>query len=168
MFNFISSRKNAGKVLSSFVVLACAAFVLCVASCKEPDDTSAGNTVYGTWTNEYEKYEITTTDYDNYYFSSSSSYVLYYSSNNVTVSKTSDTTGYIYFQFDDSKHIGNGASVGQWYVMAYKDLTESSISLLQAYSASPTYYADSLENAKSNITIDNGFFSGTYSECTKQ
>ena len=183
MFNFISSRKNAGKVLSSFVVLACAAFVLCVASCKEPDGASAENTVYGTWKSSYSEYFVISSDsktITNYYGSISDSTECYAGSD-VFISATDDTSGYIYLKYTRAGYDTNSdgyvdtyttdgtlaTDVGKWYAVAYKNLTSASCSFCGAYLATGVTSTDSLDEAKSTFTIDNGYFS-YYSECTKQ
>ncbi len=136
-----------------------------------PLDSSSA--LIGDWISSYgEKYSITSTDYDNYsHYDSSYNYdagnwYLYYSTNNLYVYADSDTTGYIYCQFDDEDYIGYGATVNQWYAIRYKDLTSSSVSLSQAYKTTGIAGADSLEEAVTEFTVANGYFS-SYSECAK-
>lgn len=173
MFNFISSRKNAGKVLSSFVVLACAAFVLCVASCKEPETVSYGD-LEGTFVSHYSEYFVISADtetFTNYYGSISDS-TKCYAGSDIFISGIDETSGIIYMKYtrsmnSDYTYSESAPDVGKWYAVAYKLLTSNTCSFGGAYLATGVTSTDSLDEAKSTFTIDNGYFS-YYSECSKQ
>jgi len=162
MFNSISSLR--GRLVCVALV---AAFVLGTTACPQPTTETNSNTVFSTWTNTTEKYELnqTAATYNNYY-GASGAYTLYYSCSDVTVVPTTDTTGYIYAKFNDASHIGSGATVGQWYAVYYKNLTDTSVSFSQAYKDGGKASVESLEAAKTEYTVDNGYF-GSFSELTK-
>lgn len=179
MFNFISSRKNAGKVLSSFVVLACAAFVLCVASCKEPDDTSAENTVIGTWlcesSSQTEKYIVTAAKFEDWGKASTATvFSESYAGSDLDIEKADETSGIIYMKYtrsmnSDWSYSESAPDVGKWYAVAYKNLTSTSVAFSGAYSATGVTSTETLAAAKTEFTAANGYFPDTgYSECTKQ
>ncbi len=142
---------------SLFISLIFAALLF--VSCDPVVDTSTGD-IYGTWSNSSgEKYVITSSYYNNYYGFTT----LYYSTDNVVVVKSDDYSGYVYCQFNDASHLGYGATVGQWYALHYKELTSSSVKISQAYKSGGKAACDSLEQAREEYTIANGYF-GSYSE----
>lgn len=67
---------------------------------------------------------------------------------------------------DDTWYPLNKALIGKWYAINYKDLTAASISISGAYKADGKSAVDTLEEAVSEFTIENGYFD-QYSECTK-
>ena len=153
--------------------------VLGLTGCKpEPEvaepktEVAAPKAIEGTWVSEYgEKYIISGTDYDNFsnYGSADGSFYLYYSTNNVAIVEIDSTSGYVYGQFDDAEHIGYGASVGQWYALYYFALTDKSVKLVQAYKSGGKAGCASLDEAKEEYTIDNGYFpQASASACTKE
>ena len=146
--------------------------VLVLASCKPEPEAATPKAIEGTWVSEYgEKYVISGTDYDNYsnYGSADGSFNLYYSTNNVAIVEIDNASGYVYGQFDDYNHIGYGATVGQWYALYYFDLTDTSVKLVQAYKTDGKAACDSLDEAKDEYTIGNGYFpQASASVCVKK
>ncbi len=182
MKNTLLSRRNANKVLFALFILFCSSFLFF--GCKQVTDTdsdesevipselgtlSSTDDLIGTWDGSYsgEYYTITTTTFDNGY----------YAGDNLYVYETSSTAGYIYFKYttamkDDgsyeySSDSSEAPDVGNWYAVAYKDLTSTSVSLSAAYLSSGETSTDTLAEAVSEFTIANGYFT-YYSDCTKE
>ena len=166
MFNSFSSLRS--RLMSVLFVVLAGAFVFGTMACTQPETVTETNTVYGTWTSTYcEKYVVAkdTALFENYYTNSKTKELtLYYTCNEVSVVPETETTGYIYGKFNDESHIGYGATVGQWYAVYYKNLTATSVSLSQASGNKAA--VDTLDDAKKEFTVDNGYFA-YFSECTK-
>ena len=147
------------------VALFTATLALAFAGCKQPDDATVPDGIVGTWVSPYdEKYVISETDYDNYYKDT-----LYYSTNNLEFAEIDSTSGYIYGQFDDEEYVGYGAKKGQWYALYYSDLTGTSVKFYQPYKEGGKPACDTLDEAKEEFTVANGYFPATgYSECVKR
>jgi len=157
-------------------------------SCKSDDDDDAS--IYGTWVNKTatytETYKITETMFSNGY----------YEGNNLTVIESSDSAGIIYVKYTKayestsedpndsswtkSSYEYNGTTytswyrysktapdVGKWYAISYKNLTDDTVSISGAYKYGGATSMESLDEAVSEFTIENGYF-GTYSDCTRQ
>lgn len=151
-------------------------------SCQQEDETEYVNySLTGTWVNSYSGgtsvYKITSSTFDNSgtssYNGTTSTYDSY-AGNNLVVSYTNDeeTSGYIYIKYTramnpDYSYSETAPDVGKWYAIAFKDLTASSLNLSGAYNASGKTSTETLEEAISTFTIDNGYFD-YYSECVKQ
>ena len=138
---------------------------------------NATDKIIGTWVSEWgEKYVISETDYDNYSHWNSetqktdnSQWFLYYSTNDLYMRKIDDNSGYIYCKFDDADHVGYNATAGQWYAIYYFDLTANSVKISGAAGAKGG--CDTLEEAITEFTVDNGYMStasGKYSVCSKE
>lgn len=132
-------------------------------SCKSDDDDAS---IYGTWVNKTdtytETYKITETMFSNGY----------YEGNNLTVIESSDSSGYIYIKYtksmnDDWSYSENAPDVGKWYAISYKNLTDDTVSISGAYKSGGATSTETLDEAVSEFTIENGYF-GTYSDCTRQ
>lgn len=132
-------------------------------SCKSDDDDAS---IYGTWVNKTdtytETYKITETMFSNGY----------YEGNNLTVIESSDSSGYIYIKYtksmnDDLSYSENAPDVGKWYAISYKNLTDDTVSISGAYKSGGATSTETLDEAVSEFTIENGYF-GTYSDCTRQ
>ncbi len=141
--------------------------VLVLSGCNQPKDET-GVSIYGNWVSAWgEKYEITTTAYNNYY-TYDNDFTLYYSTAPIAIKEITSTSGFVYGKFNDETHIGYGAQVGQWYALYYTDLTDTSVNFYQPYKAGGKAGCDTLEEAKTEYTIDNGYFNlETPSTCTK-
>lgn len=132
-------------------------------SCKSDDDDAS---IYGTWVNKTdtytETYKITETMFSNGY----------YEGNNLTVIESSDSSGYIYIKYTKSMNADwsyseTAPDVGKWYAISYKNLTDDTISISGAYKSGGATSTETLDEAVSEFTIENGYF-GTYSDCTRQ
>lgn len=132
-------------------------------SCKSDDDDAS---IYGTWVNKTdtytETYKITETMFSNGY----------YEGNNLTVIESSDSSGYIYIKYtksmnDDWSYSENAPDVGKWYAISYKNLTDDTVSISGAYKSGGATSTETLDEAVSEFTIENGYF-GIYSDCTRQ
>lgn len=135
-------------------------------SCKSDDDDAS---IYGTWKSSYgEIYDISTTELKN-----GGSWGNCYAGNNLTVRKISDSAGIVYIKYTRSIIYGstdyseNAPDVGNWYAISYKNLTDDTISISGAYKYGGATSTESLDEAVSEFTIENGYF-GKYSDCTRQ
>ena len=132
-------------------------------SCKSDADDAS---IYGTWVNKTdtytETYKITETMFSNGY----------YEGNNLTVIESSDSAGYIYIKYTKAMNANYSYSetapdVGKWYAISYKNLTDDTVSISGAYKSGGATSTETLDEAVSEFTIENGYF-GTYSDCTRQ
>ena len=127
----------------------------------------ADDLLVGTWTGgstEWpESYTITNTT-----FESKGSY----KGDNLVVQKLDSTSGYIYIKYTvamnaDYSYSETAPDVGKWYAISYKDLGAEKISLSGAYKEGGATSCETLDEAVTEFTVDNGYF-GTYSSCTRQ
>ena len=162
--------------------------VLALAGCaQQPEEGKAS--IYGTWAaSEYEKYTVTRTSFTS---------LGAYEGDNLAIVEDDEKNGRIFIKYTKSyeqkasEPIGDGANtwnfspanaewgtsdywwrfsttapdVGKWYAISYKDLTKNSVQISGAAGSKSS--CDSLEEAKQEFTIDNGYFT-YYSECTKE
>lgn len=161
MKNTKFSFNRAWLVLTALLMSALVAVSL--TSCKSDDDDAS---IYGTWVNKTdtytETYKITETMFSNGY----------YEGNNLTVIESSDSSGYIYIKYTkamnaDWSYSENAPDVGKWYAISYKNLTDDTVSISGAYKSGGATSTETLDEAVSEFTIENGYF-GTYSDCTRQ
>ncbi|MCR4580315.1 MAG: hypothetical protein K5681_08210 [Treponema sp.] len=109
---------------------------LALVGCNEPEEAS----VYGTWASEYnDGYEISesTIVYDD------GGYGYGWEG---TIEEVADS--YIYYSIS-----------GKYFALAYKDLTTSSCKFSNAYKTDGLSYTDTLDEAKTEFTVDNGYYS---------
>ena len=152
-----------------------------LASCKpEPDpetllpqgieELSTDSPLIGKWQDNYNSiYDISQNEFSNYGDTYDS-----YAGNNLVISKTSENSGYIYIQYtraaDENWNYTTDKTkapdIGKWYAISYKSLTASSIKISGAYKKGGETSTETLEEAITEFTIDNGYFE-TYSDCTK-
>ncbi|WP_288603427.1 hypothetical protein [uncultured Treponema sp.] len=127
----------------------------------------ADDLLVGTWTGgstEWpESYTITNTT-----FESKGSY----KGNNLVVQKLDSTSGYIYIKYTvamnaDWSYSETAPDVGKWYAISYKDLGAEKISISGAYKKDGATSCETLDEAVTEFTVDNGYF-GNYSSCTRQ
>ena len=152
---------------SRLFAIALVALSLLAFGCKQPEDptyTSLQGTWVeaGSWGNSYYKIEGST--FKNYGDTYSS-----YEGDNLTIEKISDTAGTIFIKYTvamnaDYTYSSTAPDVGKWYAISYKNLTANSVSLSGAYGKLSS--AETLEEAKKEFTIENGYFAN-YSECKK-
>jgi hypothetical protein len=122
-----------------------------------------GGTIYGTWVGvPGEEYEITAGT-----FTTTGAY----SGTVENIRKDGSDAGYITIKFIENSWYGAPA-VGKFYVIHYKDLKSSTVSISAAYSAADSDNVGgtgkaSREQAESTYTVENGYF-GFYSACQKQ
>lgn len=115
------------------------------------------NRLLGTWENPTYKGE--TYIYDGITFTSSGSYKMKVKS----IIWSSDASGIIYGRYITNNFYTN--VVGKYYAVSFKDLTDTSISISGAFKGGKMA-ADSLIEAISEFTINNGYYS-FYSSCKK-
>jgi len=137
------------------------------------EQISADDLLVGTWICEQysEKYTITNTTLENAY-KSESTYTSTYKGDNLVVQKLDSTSGYIYIKYTvamnaDLSYSETAPDVGKWYAVAYKDLGAEKISLSGAYKTGGATSCETLDEAVTEFTVDNGYFVG-YSSCTRQ
>lgn len=169
---------SAATFLGALLVVVSLSFSL--ASCKTADDDnplpqgieelSADSPLIGKWQDSYGSiYEISQTEFSNYGESYDS-----YAGNNLVISKSTDNSGYIYIQYtraaDENWNYTTDKTkapdVGKWYAISFKELTNSSIQISGASKNDGKTSAETLEEAITEFTIENGYFA-FYSDCTK-
>ena len=124
------------------------------------------NNLIGTWEFNGQWTESYTITKDT--FSSAGSYA----GDSAKVYKTDDKSGYIYIKYTkaanaDWTYSETAPDVGKWYAVHYKDLTDSTLKLSAAYKADGKSATATIEEAKAEFTVDNGYF-GIYSELEKK
>lgn len=163
---------SAATFLGTLLVVVSLSFSL--ASCKTDDNNddslTSGIALIGKWKDSYDStYEISQNEFSNYGYGYDA-----YAGNNLVISITSNdfSSGYIYIQYtkaycaEHSTYDNDSPDVGKWYAISYKSLTASSIKISGAYKKGGETSTETLEEAITEFTIDNGYF-GTYSDCTK-
>ena len=179
--SFFSFGRKAKAILAAAVIV----FSFGLMSCQQETDDdnslsdfliynylSSDERIYGTWTSSYgENFIISGSTFSNAYNGSTT-----YAGDNVSISWTSATSGYIYFKYTRaakadwtySSDSSEAPDVGKWYAVAFKDLQilKSTVSLSGAYKAGGATSTATLEEAKSEFTIENGYFA-RYSDCTR-
>ena len=123
---------------------------------KEENDTNYIPIYAGTWKNLYnEIYKITETTF----ICDSNGYG--FEANNLVADKKDDKSGIFYMQI--TKNNGwwsNSDPVGKWYAVAYKNMTDTTLSLSNACTAYPECEMDcqnSLEAAKAHFDAEKYF-----------
>lgn len=116
------------------------------------------NRLLGTWENPTYKGE--TYIYDGITFTSSGSYKMKVKS----IIWSSDASGIIYGRYTENTY--SPSVVGKYYAVSFKDLTDTSISISGAYKKDGKIATDTLVEAISEFTINNGYYS-FYSSCKK-
>lgn len=125
----------------------------------------ADDLLVGTWTDgtKYGTYIITNTTFEN---------AGSYKGNNLVVQKLDSTSGYIYIKYTvamnaDYSYSGTAPDVGKWYAISYKDLGAEKISISGAYKDGGATSCETLDEAVTEFTVDNGYF-GFYTSHTRQ
>lgn len=128
----------------------------------KPDDPLVGT---WTWTDgtKSETYIITNTTFEN---------AGSYRGNNLVVQKLDSTSGYIYIKYTvsmnaDYSYSETAPDVGKWYAISYKDLGAEKISISGAYKKGGATSCETLDEAVTEFTVDNGYFAH-YSPLTRQ
>lgn len=123
--------------------------------CINPAGEDGGVSVYHKWKNEYDGYEIST-DYIKY---NDGGYGYNWEGEIKEV-----TSSYIYFKY---KVIGNKIDeslMNNFCAVMYKGLRENSCSFSNAYKENGKTATETLEEAKTEFTQENGYFA-SFSEC---
>lgn len=125
----------------------------------------ADDPLVGTWTDgtKYGTYIITNTTFEN---------AGSYKGNNLVVQKLDSTSGYIYIKYTvsmnaDWSYSETAPDVGKWYAISYKDLGAEKISISGAYKEGGATSCETLDEAVTEFTVDNGYF-GFYTSHTRQ
>lgn len=125
----------------------------------------ADDLLVGTWTDgtKYGTYIITNTTFEN---------AGSYKGNNLVVQKLDSTSGYIYIKYTvamnaDYSYSVTAPDVGKWYAISYKDLGAEKISISGAYKDGGATSCETLDEAVTEFTVDNGYF-GFYTSHTRQ
>ena len=113
------------------------------------------NRLLGTWISTYNETYI----YDGINFDAGS-----YKMKVKSIIWSSDASGIIYGRYITNSFYTN--VVGKYYAVSFKDLTDTSISISGAYKKDGKIATDSLVEAITEFTINNGYY-GTYSSCKK-
>ena len=125
----------------------------------------ADDPLVGTWTDgtKYGTYIITNTTFEN---------AGSYKGNNLVVQKLDSTSGYIYIKYTvsmnaDYSYSETAPDVGKWYAISYKDLGAEKISISGAYKEGGATSCETLDEAVTEFTVDNGYF-GFYTSHKRQ
>lgn len=125
----------------------------------------ADDLLVGTWTDgtKYGTYIITNTTFEN---------AGSYKGDNLVVQKLDSTSGYIYIKYTvamnaDYSYSETAPDVGKWYAISYKDLGAEKISISGAYKDDGATSCETLDEAVTEFTVDNGYF-GFYTSHTRQ
>lgn len=125
----------------------------------------ADDLLVGTWTDgtKYGTYIITNTTFEN---------ADSYKGNNLVVQKLDSTSGYIYIKYTVAmdayySYSKTAPDVGKWYAISYKDLGAEKISISGAYKDDGATSCETLDEAVTEFTVDNGYF-GFYTSHTRQ
>lgn len=162
-----SVRFNLWAVLAALLLVSSVAFT----GCKTETETEyVPYTLSGKWVDSSEAtYEITNSTFKNYGKDYDS-----YEGDNLLVSFANDeeTAGYIYIKYTksmnpDGTYSADAPDVGKWYAIAFKNLSEKSISISGAYKKEGITSTETLEEAMSEFTVDRGYFA-YYSDCVKK
>ncbi len=150
--------------------------VLALSGCKQ--QVSDSKYIFGTWRNTYatgtSDYSITSTTLDNRGTTSNGTEYLSYAGDSLQIFESTDSEGIIFIKFtraaDSNWNYVTDASlapdIGKWYAISYKELTERSVKISGAYKAGGKTSCDTLEKAKEEFTVANGYFAD-YSACAK-
>ena len=156
---------------SRFLAVFITVVSLCAFGCKTQPEEDFISDLYGKWTSSYgEVFEISKDYLKNYGEDWSS-----YEGDSIIIipNENDNASGTIFLKYtvsknpDPDKSYSNTApDVGKWYAVSYKNLTKNSVSLSGAYKSDGKTSTETLEEAKEEFTVANGYFD-FYSECTK-
>ena len=156
---------------SRFLAVFITVVSLCAFGCKTQPEEDFISDLYGKWTSSYgEVFEISK-DYLKNYGEDWSSYEG--DSIIIITNENDNDSGTIFFIYTipkkpnpDKSYSNTAPDVGKWYAVSYKNLTKNSVSLSGALKSGGKTSTETLEEAKEEFTVENGYF-GIYSECTK-
>lgn len=165
------SLLRAKAVLFALVSVLAFSFSACNVTTEPEVEYVYNDILVGTWTGGIEQYPESYT-ITNTTFESKGSY----KGNNLVVQKLDSTSGYIYIKYTvayldkgDGKYeySEKAPDVGKWYAISYKDLGAEKISISGAYKYGGATSCETLDEAVTEFTVDNGYF-GSYSPLTRQ
>ena len=154
---------------SRFLAVFITVVSLCAFGCKTQPEEVFISDLYGKWTSSYgEVFEISK-DYLKNYGEDWSSYEG--DSIIIITNENDNDSGTIFLKYTvsanpDWSYSNTAPDVGKWYAVSYKNLTKNSVSLSGALKSGGKTSTETLEEAKEEFTVENGYFD-IYSECTK-
>ena len=132
-------------------------FIAIISCNKNPYNDNSR--LLGTWENKQPTYTETYI-YDGITFTSINTYKMEVE----RIIWNSDASGIIYGKYTENTY--SQSVVGKYYAVSFKDLTYSSVSISGAYKKDGKIATDSLVEAITEFTINNGYY-GNYSSCKK-
>lgn len=160
MFNSISSLR--GRRLSVVCAMLIAAFVFGTMACAQPTTETKNASVEGSWKSTYDSYEITTTTVTY----NDGGYGYGWTGDVADKNEVDDASGYVYVKYTTVGTGMDAALVGKYYAFAYKKLSDSAVQMSNAYKSTGVTNESTLDEAKTEFTIDNGYF-GTFGSYAK-
>ena len=155
---------------SRFLAVFITVVSLCAFGCKTQPEEVSYSDIFGKWTDDSGSiYEITEDSFKNYGEGWSA-----YEGNSLEIIPNDDgKSGTIFLKYTvsmnpdpDYSYSNTAPDVGKWYAVNYKNLTKNSISLSGASKSGGKPSTETLEEAKEEFTVENGYFD-FYSECKK-
>lgn len=83
------------------------------------------------------------------------------------IETTGSSSGYIYIQYESLEEGLDSELLGKYLTIHYKNLSETSVQLANPYKADGISFAETLEQAKTEFTVENGYF-GYHGEYVKK
>ena len=154
---------------SRFLAVFITVVSLCAFGCKTQPEEVFISDLYGKWASSpNEVYEISKD-----YFKTYGTWGNGYEGDSIIIitNENDNASGTIFLKYTvsmnpDYSYSDTAPDVGKWYAVSYKNLKKDSVSLSGAYKSDGKTSTETLEEAKEEFTVENGYF-GTYSECTK-
>lgn len=155
------------------IMFVCAALVSAFVSCKNPVNGVSESSLNGTWADssggEFIIDMQAKTLVNKYMYNGVEN--MSYAGNELSVVFTSDNAGYIYIKYTraanpDWTYSESAPDVGKYYALAFNNLTGSSIKISGAWKEGGQTSCTTLDAAKQEFTVANGYF-GTYTVHTK-
>lgn len=154
---------------SRFLAVFITVVSLCAFGCKTQPEEVFISDLYGKWTSSpNEVYEISKD-----YFKTYGTWGNGYEGDSIDIipNENDNASGTIFLKYTvsmnpDWSYSNTAPDVGKWYAVSYKNLTKNSVSLSGAYKSDGKTSTETLEEAKEEFTVENGYFA-SYSECTK-
>ena len=154
---------------SRFLAVFITVVSLCAFGCKTQPEEDFISDLYGKWTSSFgEVFEISKDYFKNY----GEDWNGYEGDSIIIITNENDnTSGTIFLKYTvsanpDYSYSNTAPDVGKWYAVSYKNLTKNSVSLSGALKSGGKTSTETLEEAKEEFTVENGYFA-SYSECTK-
>lgn len=154
---------------SRFLAVFITVVSLCAFGCKTQPEEDFISDLYGKWTSSFgEVFEISKDYFKNY----GEDWNGYEGDSIIIITNENDNaSGTIFLKYTvsmnpDWSYSNTAPDVGKWYAVSYKNLTKNSVSLSGAYKSDGKTSTETLEEAKEEFTVENGYFA-SYSECTK-